>query len=428
MTAGGERLPIVLSVCGGIEMLAEALRLAGIRPLRYYSIEIDRQAREMANWRFEKFGFGEIRRPCDDLRDFDLSMLGGEIPDMVVAGIPCTSLSLANSRRRGVARLDGASGLIFDFVEKIWKPILAANPAAAVLVENVPSAKEAIDSFARALRLAPVILRGKHFCAQDRDRLFYASFPIAPRPAKICRDLFVDIMQPADCAEVRARKLYDVIVAPARDSDGARRAGVIPTARTLGIIAAAQKGDDKIDDRPLMSASNTVSDGGKTKTMMASAFKVAGLTMATRPDASIHQRVWTDKSPARMAGSGGRIGVLISERIDLAVFSGKSPARMSGMGGRKGAIQIDGAPRKQRDFVLHDGRRVRLPRAVWVIPKCARLPTETETERLFGLRDGATAQPGASRSLRIRLLGNGFIAPVVAHALSRWREPLAKLL
>ena len=451
----------VLSVCGGIEMLADALRIAGITPTRYWSIEIDARAREMTHWRFDKFGYGEnggIRRPCDDLCDFEVSMLGGEIPDLVVAGIPCQSMSMANSSRRGAARLDGESGLIFDFVRRVWNPILALNPHAKMLVENVPSAFDAVYSFARALMVAPVLLRGAHFSAQDRDRLFYANFPIAPRPTDLCRDTFLDIAQPPDCAEVMAMKRYDVIANPSfrfRDDFSSRRIGVIPTARTLAIIAAAQNADGKMndeevmrlrgeevavidaaaksraikcgDDRPLISASNAVTGDGKTKTVLKTADKVAGLVMTERLDPNPNLRVWDGKSPTQTASLGGRRGVQLAARINLAVFGdGKSPSRMSSGGiGRKGVVMCAGVSdkaRPQQDFVLHDGARVRLPEPVWVIPNSARLPTCTETERLFGLMDGATAKPGVSRSARIRLLGNGFIAGCVAHALARWRE------
>ena len=412
-------------------MLADALRLAEITASKYWSIELDPRARAMADWRFERFGFGALVRPCDDIRRFDISMLGGEIPDLVVAGIPCQSLSMANSTRRGAKRLDGESGLIFDFVARVWLPILRANPNAKLLVENVPSAKSAVIEFSCALGLAPVCLYGGHFCAQDRVRLFYANFPIDPRPAVICADTFASIAQAADDPEVVKMPRYPVIINPKKDkieTDRSNRIGVIPTARTLGIIAAMQRdGGAKCDaavmrlrggdvavfdpdhktsafrnasERPLISASNAVAAGdGKTPTILSNAYKVSGL-IAARIDRSQHHRVWTGKSPARMAGSGGRLGVI--------------------------AVKYQAKPR--RVFRLWSGAKITLPRAVWCIDKGARLPTATETERLFGLPDGATAAPNASRSARIKLLGNGFIVPVVAHALRRIRETLPTLI
>ncbi len=96
--------------------------------------------------------------------------------DLACVSWPCTDLSISNVANLG---LEGArSGLIYDSIRFLEK----YRPKDFVF-ENVASMKtKNVAEITRLLGVEPVLLNARDVSAQNRERLFWASFPITPLP------------------------------------------------------------------------------------------------------------------------------------------------------------------------------------------------------------------------------------------------------
>ena len=131
----------ILSLFDGISCGRLALERAGIPVEAYYASEIDKNAIKIS----EK-NYPDIIRLGDVTKWKEWDIPWKEI-DLILAGSPCQSLSITQSKTR--QGLDGKSKLFFEFVD-ILNHIRKFNPDVKFLFENVASmskeSKAAIES------------------------------------------------------------------------------------------------------------------------------------------------------------------------------------------------------------------------------------------------------------------------------------------
>ena len=107
--------------------------------------------------------------------------------DLLVAGFPCTDLSIANVENKG---LEGSrSGLLTEAIR-----IMRERNPKYFVIENVASMKKANkDLISSLLGVQPILLNAADISCQHRKRLFWANFPISPLSKVESR--FVDILE-----------------------------------------------------------------------------------------------------------------------------------------------------------------------------------------------------------------------------------------
>lgn len=175
----------VLSLFGGIETGYAALVDAGIPIASYWSSEIDKNAIKVSAWNYPKIvHIGDVCRVSVANLPF--------VPDLLIAGFPCTDLSFAGKQ----AGLDGTrSGLFFEAV-RILRECQAVNPNVLFLFENVPMAKRFERVINETIGIAPWKNNSALVCAQNRNRSWWSN--IRTKRVGLFGDLVTDFPQPED--------------------------------------------------------------------------------------------------------------------------------------------------------------------------------------------------------------------------------------
>lgn len=201
----------VLSLFDGMSCGQIALRELRVPIERYYASEVDKFAIQQTQLNFpETVQIGDVRnvdvdRLCDEAGEFDL----------LLAGSPCTDLSLAG-KRRGMATttkekvtslsqyLDlrdagfefaGQSYLFWEFI-RIFKRLRERNPKLLFLLENVEVGKEWDAVISNTLRLKGVHINAALVSAQNRRRIYWSNIRV--REEGMFGWRYTDIPQPAD--------------------------------------------------------------------------------------------------------------------------------------------------------------------------------------------------------------------------------------
>ena len=177
----------ILSLFDGISCGRVALERAGIPVDAYYASEIDTNAITIS-----------IKNYPDIIRLGDVTnWKAWDIPwaeiDLILAGSPCQSLSITQSKTR--QGLDGKSKLFFVFVD-ILNHALSFNPNVKFLFENVASmSKESRATIESCLGVELVYQNSNAFSAQDRPRVYGTNFNFVPvdAPSSI---MLKDILEP----------------------------------------------------------------------------------------------------------------------------------------------------------------------------------------------------------------------------------------
>ena len=175
----------VLSLFGGIETGYAALRDAGVPIENYYSSEIDKNAIKVSAHNYpEIVHIGDV---CSvSVADIQF------IPDLLIAGFPCTDLSFAGKQ----AGLDGTmSGLFFEAV-RILRECQAVNPNVLFLFENVPMAKRHEWVINEMLGLRPWANNAALVSAQNRKRLWWSN--VRTKKVGLFGEIHTDFPQPED--------------------------------------------------------------------------------------------------------------------------------------------------------------------------------------------------------------------------------------
>jgi len=162
----------VLSLFDGLSGAQLALTKAGIKVSRYYSSEIDKYAIQIAQKNYpDTIQLGDITKwECWDL---DLSRI-----DLIVAGFPCQSWSVAG-KQQGDADTRGA--LVHDLIA-LWKEVARLNPSVKFLFENVKMKNEYINYLNNLFEVEPIMINSSLVSAQNRKRLYWTNIPDVKQP------------------------------------------------------------------------------------------------------------------------------------------------------------------------------------------------------------------------------------------------------
>lgn len=176
----------VLSLFDGISCGRLALERAGIPVEVYYASEIEKNAIKISEKNYpDIIRLGDVTK----WREWDIPWK--EI-DLILAGSPCQSLSITQSKTR--QGLDGKSKLFFEFVD-ILNHTRKFNPDVKFLFENVASmSKESKAAIESCLGTELIYQNSNAFSAQDRPRVYGTNFGFTPidKPSGI---LLKDILQ-----------------------------------------------------------------------------------------------------------------------------------------------------------------------------------------------------------------------------------------
>lgn len=162
----------VLSLFDGISCGMVALERAGIPVDAYYASEIDKNAIAISQKNYPNIiRLGDVTK----WREWDIPW--AEI-DLILAGSPCQSLSITQSKTR--QGLNGKSKLFFVFVD-ILQYALQFNPSVKFLFENVSSmSKESKQAIEECLGVELIYQNSSAFSAQDRGRVYGTNFAFEP--------------------------------------------------------------------------------------------------------------------------------------------------------------------------------------------------------------------------------------------------------
>jgi len=175
----------VLSLFGGIETGYAALKDAGVPIANYWSSEIDKNAIKVS-----AHNYPEIVH-MGDVCSVSVSNIPF-VPDLLIAGFPCTDLSFAG--KQGGFDND-RSGLFFEAV-RILRECQAVNPKVLFLFENVPMAKRHEWVINEMLGLRPWANNAALVSAQNRNRLWWSN--IRTKKVGLFDELHTDFPQPKD--------------------------------------------------------------------------------------------------------------------------------------------------------------------------------------------------------------------------------------
>lgn len=153
----------VLSLFDGISCGRLALSRAKIKVDNYFSSEIDPYAIKTSqkNWP-DIFRLGDVSK---------IETRGFPKIDLLIGGSPCQGFSFAGGRLQFE---DPRSKLFFEYLR-----LLRELKPRFFLLENVPMAKPSEDIISDTLGVAPVKINSALVSAQNRNRLYWANFPIA---------------------------------------------------------------------------------------------------------------------------------------------------------------------------------------------------------------------------------------------------------
>lgn len=157
----------VLSLFDGGSMAYPAIIMAGVpeRAIKYYAVELDPYARIVGDHRVHN-----LVRPVNDVQ----LLSGYNFPqvDLLIAGSPCTSLSIAK-RQKESGLYKGESMLFWEFV-RIWKE----SKPKYWLLENVASMKASDrDIITETLGVEPIFINSSKLSAQSRKRYYWTNIP-----------------------------------------------------------------------------------------------------------------------------------------------------------------------------------------------------------------------------------------------------------
>lgn len=184
----------VLSLFDGMSCGQIALNRAGVSYKKYYASEINKHAIKVTQYNYPNtIQLGDITQ----IKGVDLPQV-----DLIIGGSPCQGFSFSGKQLNFD---DPRSKLFFEFVRLIneCKPKYW-------LLENVVMKKEFEQVITEYLRAKPIKINSALVSAQNRERLYWANFPIEQPRDKGIR--LVDILDNAEMIEpgaIRGRKVKD---------------------------------------------------------------------------------------------------------------------------------------------------------------------------------------------------------------------------
>lgn len=186
----------VISLFDGISCGAIALDRAGIEVDKYYASEIDPYAEIISKKNYPNIiRMGDARK----WREWDINW--AKI-DLLMAGFPCQSWSLAGNRQGDA---DPRGELMWVMMD-ILNHIRYYNPQVLFLFENVKTSKEFQAYMEKVIGVKGVCLNSALVSAQNRNRVYFTNIPIVGEPED--RNILLKDIVLEDCQPVALHNLY----------------------------------------------------------------------------------------------------------------------------------------------------------------------------------------------------------------------------
>lgn len=182
----------VLSLFDGMSCGQIALNKLGIKYDNYYASEIDKHAIKVTQHNYpDTIQLGNVA----EIKASDLPKI-----DLLIGGSPCQGFSFSGKQLNFE---DPRSKLFFEFVKlvKECKPTY-------FLLENVVMKKEFENVITQYLEVEPVKINSSLVSAQNRERLYWANFPITQPEDKGIK--LIDILEDDEMigpSAIRGRRL-----------------------------------------------------------------------------------------------------------------------------------------------------------------------------------------------------------------------------
>jgi len=201
-------LGVVLSLFDGMSCGQIALNKAGIKYNEYYASEINKHAIAVAKHNFPNTKhIGDVTQ----VKGIDLPPV-----DLLIGGSPCQGFSFSGKQLNFE---DPRSKLFFEFVRLIEE----CKPK-YWLLENVVMKKEFEQVITEHLGVEPVKINSSLVSAQNRERLYWANFPIQQPTDKGIK--LVDILEDTEMigpSAIRGRRLNKATILGRRLNDKGKR-------------------------------------------------------------------------------------------------------------------------------------------------------------------------------------------------------------
>jgi len=385
---------IVLSVFDGMSCGQLALQRAGHKVEKYYSSEIDKYAIAVTQKNFpDTIQLGDITK----VKACELDKI-----DLLIGGSPCQGFSFAGKQLNFE---DPRSALFFEFV-RLWKEIVAINPDAKFLLENVKMKKEYELIISNYMGVAPVEINSALVSAQNRVRLYWTN--IAQKPYGLFGELFTDIPQPKD----RGIMLKDILEDNVAEKFYLSETAMARINRKVGYVA--QLDPDKTGTL------NTKNNSGQLSVDH-------GTTLIT--DRGVGRSVQEDDSgkvpPLRASSGASHDNKILKIDIDGNLKSNQDKVNALTIGGHGAGNHSDMdlmvMVQKGHGFNKggeHTDKSTSMTSSAWqqnnhIHSTRIRRLTPVECERLQTVPDNYTAC--VSDTQRYRMLGNGWTIEVIAY-------------
>lgn len=161
----------VLSLFDGMSCGRVALERAGLPVTSYFASELDKHAITIAQKNYPTtVQLGDVRL----VREMAEAGFFGRI-DLLIGGSPCQGFSFSGKQ---LAFDDPRSVLFFEFV-RILRALQKDNSDIKFMLENVKMKKEHLNVITSFLGVNPVFINSALVSAQNRQRYYWANWPIS---------------------------------------------------------------------------------------------------------------------------------------------------------------------------------------------------------------------------------------------------------
>jgi site-specific DNA-cytosine methylase len=161
----------VLSLFDGMSCGQIALDKLGVSVENYFASEIEKQPIMVTQANYPH------TRQLGSVVDVKASLLPKI--DLVHGGSPCQDLSYGKPSGKG---LEGSKSMLFWEFVRIVKEVLAINPEAKFLLENVKMKQEWEDIITKELGVEPIEINSNLLSAQNRKRLYWTNIEGVTQP------------------------------------------------------------------------------------------------------------------------------------------------------------------------------------------------------------------------------------------------------
>jgi site-specific DNA-cytosine methylase len=394
----------VLSIFDGMSGAQLALQRAGIEVANYYAVEIDKYAIKVTQANFPNtIQLGDI----NNWREWNLPKI-----DLIIGGSPCQGFSAAGKHLNFD---DPRSKLFFTFAEiiKTLKPTYW-------LMENVKMRKDYQEKISEYLGVQPVAINSALVSAQNRQRLYWANFPITQPEDKglVLRDII-------ESGEVDKDKAYalDASYYKGGSSDCLKRLYYDKHRRQVVIEGAAMRGRYNEEGKAVQQIEDngTEKSNALTTVQKDNLLKVYALTEARTEEAKRirkehREQTGEDWSPRRgkelVPRTDGKANCLTTglTKEHIVCIRAGTAGDVAGHDYNKRIYSQEG---KAPTLAAKSGGN--LEPKVAIDEVYYRKLTPLECERLQTVEDGYTNH--VSNTQRYKMLGNGFTINVISHIL-----------